>query len=142
MDAEISSVASRAVMKLRHFIILLLAPVLTFAQTVHDVAKAHQIPVADFHALLTNRELVSEAESSVLRNPANSRSNDGVHPTAAGYELLAELVTEAIRENDLDASKVICFGDSITFGAGMKGAGTSEGETYPAKLRSHLQSTR
>ena len=30
---------------------------------------------------------------------------------------------------------VVCFGDSLTFGSGVKGAGTTEGEAYPAVLR-------
>ncbi|WP_372934509.1 hypothetical protein [Mariniphaga sediminis] len=31
--------------------------------------------------------------------------------------------------------KIICFGDSLTFGVYMKGEGTAEGDTYPAILK-------
>jgi len=72
-----------------------------------------------------------------LRNEANSRSKDGVHPTSGGYDVIAGAVYQGMKTAGWqDAGAVVCFGDSITYGAGMKGAGTAavDAETYPAKL--------
>ena len=42
-----------------------------------------------------------------------------------------EVIGERVKHGDT----VVCFGDSLTFGAGAKGAGTVTGETYPAALQ-------
>jgi len=37
--------------------------------------------------------------------------------TPSGYELLAQLIARKIKVVDLPASKVVCFGDSLTKGS-------------------------
>ncbi len=72
--------------------------------------------------------------ASLLRNPANSKSEDGVHPTAEGYRRLSLMLAEAVRETGKTRGRIACIGDSITYGAHMRGAGTVAGDTYPAQL--------
>lgn len=98
-----------------------------------SVALAEQIPLVDLSEVFGDEWKKNEADS-LLRNVANSKSEDGIHPTAAGYHAIAEAVDTAIRKNALPTDLIICFGDSITFGLAVKGAGTAEGETYPACL--------
>ena len=71
-----------------------------------------------------------------IRNFMNSGVKDGVHPTPLGYRFIAENVFQFLKVNGLlqRPMKIVCFGDSITFGSGVNGAGTVIGETYPAWL--------
>lgn len=71
-----------------------------------------------------------------IRNHKNSGVKDGVHPTALGYHFIASNVFQYLKEQKLnnDSLKIVCFGDSITYGAGAKGGGTVEGENYPTYL--------
>ncbi|MNY53777.1 GDSL-like Lipase/Acylhydrolase [compost metagenome] len=78
-----------------------------------------------------NREI-----NSLILNQKNFGKEDGVHPTKQGYQLIAETVYGYLKKNRLlkRGKKIICFGDSITYGAYMSGEGTSNGDTYPAFL--------
>jgi lysophospholipase L1-like esterase len=76
---------------------------------------------------------VGEDMESLIQNVANSKKEDGVHPTPAGYRTIAVAVYEYITQRQLPQSRVVCFGDSITFGDG----GT-EGKSYPAYLKKLL----
>ena len=80
-----------------------------------------------------------DSRKSLLRNPANEKSRDGVHLRAAGYRLWAEKLSSSATLKQLPAhSSIVCLGDSLTWGASMKGAGTVEGETMPAFLNKSL----
>ena len=77
-----------------------------------------------------------DSEASLLRNPANVKSPDGVHLRAEGYKLWAEKLSQSPSLKNLpEKSVIVCLGDSLTWGAGMKGAGTANGETMPAFLK-------
>jgi lysophospholipase L1-like esterase len=106
-----------------------------------QAAKKHKIPLVDVHEILSTKGNIGERPESLLRNKANCGSADGVHPTPEGYQIIAAAVHRAIRENHLPADRVVCLGNSITFGAHVKGAGTSKGETYPAVLRRLLNAS-
>lgn len=113
-------------------------------KVVKKLGKSDNIQVVDVHALLEAGGVGSE-KSSLLRNVANSRSKDGVHPTSEGYDVIAQGVYEVLKAAKWqDAGTIICFGDSITFGASMKGAGTADADaqTYPAKLARLLKDLR
>ena len=88
-------------------------------------AKEKKISLADFAA-------------AVERAPAyeNIISPDGVHLKPAGYELLARTFLAVVASGLRGNETIVCLGDSVTFGAGAKGAGTVEGDTYPAFLKS------
>lgn len=89
--------------------------------------------LADFYRLVEQKAPLESAES-YLRNPLNSGAEDGVHPTRDGYAALSRLLAEMINQNGLSKDRVVCLGDSITFGASMLGAGTAYGDSYPAQL--------
>jgi lysophospholipase L1-like esterase len=67
---------------------------------------------------------------SLIQNEANSKKTDGIHPTPEGYRTMAVVIFEYIVQQQLPTGRIVCFGDSITFGDG----GT-EGKSYPAYLK-------
>ena len=109
--------------------------IIDFNARAKRTAEKYSAIVADYHALFTGN---LENSTSLLRNQANSRSADGVHPTAEGYQRLAAMLAEVIRTHNLPTGRIACCGDSITYGAHMEGQGTSLGETYPAALQKIL----
>jgi lysophospholipase L1-like esterase len=102
------------------------------------LAKDNGVLVADFHAAIDSRGGATTDKACLLRNEANSGKNDGVHPTPAGYKLLAETVYGVLKGRVKDGQRVFCLGDSITYSQFAKGAGTTTGETYPAVLKTLL----
>ena len=76
--------------------------------------------------------------SSLIRNEKNNGVKDGVHPTTRGYHVIAESIFNFLKKEGRSYNKIICFGDSITFGAFALGQGTNKGKTYPAVLRKLL----
>jgi len=107
---------------------------------IREVAAQTGVPVVDLFERFTKEGQIGEGAASYLRNAANSGRRDGVHPTADAYRAMAGWIAEAITAHHLPASRVVCLGDSITLGAGVKGEGTVEGESYPAQLRFILRS--
>lgn len=102
---------------------------------IRTIAQERKIPLVDLYPVFAEIGAVGENADSLLRNINNSGAKDGVHPTPAGYQVMARKVAETMRLHDLAAKRrIVCFGDSITFGAHVKGAGTATGETYPAQL--------
>jgi lysophospholipase L1-like esterase len=68
-------------------------------------------------------------------------SPDGVHFNEAGYRLLADAVRASLPSHLSAATTVLCIGDSLTFGIGVRPVGASERAnenylypTYPAQL--------
>lgn len=76
-------------------------------------------------------------KDNIIRNEFNSGAHDGVHPTPQGYQVIADKIFQKLLDNGKikEGIKIICFGDSITFGAHVLGEGTTSGETYPAYLK-------
>jgi lysophospholipase L1-like esterase len=62
---------------------------------------------------------------------------DGVHLIPAGNQLLAQTFFDVIAPQLKGKEKIVCVGDSITFGYLNDGGGGAElnGQTYPSKLR-------
>jgi lysophospholipase L1-like esterase len=65
-------------------------------------------------------------------------TSDGIHPTAEGYKLFAAEVFRCYVNNHLSKYKIVCFGDSITFGYYLDEGGTATGNTYPGLLNAML----
>lgn len=103
-------------------------------EAVRALGAATGTPVVDAWRIFHGVGLIGEDPRSLLRNVANCGTADGVHPTAEGYRVLATAVAQAIFAHDLPHARVVCLGDSITNGQYVAGAGTAEGETYPAWL--------
>lgn len=89
----------------------------------------------DINQVFSSYHSPSRASSSLIRNEKNTGVKDGVHPTPRGYHVIAESIFNFLKEEGRSYNKIICFGDSITFGAFALGQGTNKGKTYPAVLR-------
>ena len=94
--------------------------------------------VADFYSAV-QQSAPLDRKASLLCNPANSGKKDGVHPTPEGYAVLAEIIDQAIRKNNLPTGKFLCLGDSIPYGVGVNGAGSNVGFCYPGQLAVRLK---
>lgn len=108
-------------------------------RAIQEVAKLKNIPLIPTAALLGP---ATEADESLIRNMANAGTEDGVHPTPDGYRKLAEAIKGEIDKLDPPPARIVCFGDSITNGVHVKGAGTAapDAETYPGQLARLLNS--
>ncbi|MBQ6599343.1 MAG: hypothetical protein IJH79_17480 [Lentisphaeria bacterium] len=103
-----------------------------------ETAAAHKVIFNDFHAAVMQKGGASENAQSLIRNAANSKSNDGLHLTPDGARFLAETVADALDGIVRKDDRILCLGDSITYGASLVGAGTVTGQTYPAWLKTLL----
>lgn len=108
----------------------------TYDQAVRKIAKEEMLPLVDLRAIIEKNGGPVISEKSLIRCEKNGGGKDGVHLTPAAYALLGQRVFEVIGERVKPGDTVVCFGDSLTFGANVKGAGTVTGETYPAALQS------
>lgn len=106
----------------------------TYDRVIRDLAESNGIPLADLRKRVLDYCSDLESSRSLIRNAANCGAADGVHLTAEGYHVMGELIAETLEGKVKPGECVVCFGDSITYGANMKGAGTSTGDTYPARL--------
>ena len=110
----------------------------TYDDAIRSLAAENNIPLVDLRKLVLEHSKSLEEKDSLLRNMANSNVEDGVHLTAEGYREFAKLFEVVFKGKIKPGDVVVCFGDSLTFGAGMKGAGTATGDTYPAHLSEML----
>ncbi|GGG62857.1 hypothetical protein GCM10011585_00330 [Edaphobacter dinghuensis] len=95
-----------------------------------SVAAQNHLPVVDFASLLKEHG-----------GATTEWSTDGVHLTAKGYALLAHAVFEQLRRME-DLQTVLCLGDSLTYGIGVRKLEAPENsETYPSKLSSLIATT-
>lgn len=105
-----------------------------YADAVRAMDRDERILLADFRNACDARRAIGFDAEAIVRNEANGGGRDGIHLTPAGYRLLAETVWSAIRRDVGEEETVACFGDSLTNGVHVDGAGTATGETYPAAL--------
>ena len=101
---------------------------------IRDIAAREQLPLIDTHRIYTAIGDPGASATSLLRNAENSNSTDGVHTTRDGYRIIATAVFQELRSLKKAPARILCLGDSITFGAHMEGAGTATGDTYPGML--------
>ena len=106
-----------------------------YDRAVRALAKEQGLPLVDLREIVEARGGAAVSADSLLRCEKNGGGRDGVHLTPAAYALLGQRTFEAIGARVKPGETVVCFGDSLTFGASVKGAGTAEGETYPAALK-------
>jgi lysophospholipase L1-like esterase len=101
----------------------------TLNEVLRKIAQQDHAAFADFH------DALQRAGGADVR-----MSTDGVHLTLKGYALLASTVRNVLPKRIDPASTVLCIGDSLTYGIGVRAPGRSpEGaETYPAQLQSIL----
>jgi lysophospholipase L1-like esterase len=93
------------------------------------VATQQNATVVDFHKIL--------AEAGGANTDL---STDGVHLTAKGYGMLAHAVRAKLPGEIPAKDTVLCFGDSLTYGQGVRARNSEETPlTYPSQLRQLLQ---
>lgn len=100
-------------------------------QIVKKIAEQNGVKFLDLFQKFTDINVPKHNEDLYIRNVKNSGKCDGVHPTDLGYQFIAENVFECLKTNKLIKieSKIVCFGDSITYGSGSK-----KGKSYPSVL--------
>lgn len=98
---------------------------------VKKVADGNNALFLDLHQKFSELDLPKHNTDLFFRNQINSGVSDGVHPTALGYHFIAAHIFQFLKDHKLITKdmKVVCFGDSIT-----KGAGVDDQNSYPAKL--------
>ena len=96
-------------------------------RALRKAAKLGGARVVDFNAVLARAGGASA-----------SLSTDGVHLTRAGYGLLAKTVATALPRKV--SGSVLCVGDSLTFGVGVRAATEPDAgsDSYPQQLRAIL----
>lgn len=109
-----------------------------YNRILREIAAARGVLLNDFHKLVSENGGATEQPESLVRNQANSRSRDGLHLTGPGARMLGESVAAILSGQVKPGDTVLCLGDSLTYGAGLPGAGTSTGSTYPAWLEAKL----
>ncbi|HEY4355614.1 MAG TPA: GDSL-type esterase/lipase family protein [Acidobacteriaceae bacterium] len=104
--------------------------VAAFNRMLERLAQQNNIGLVDF-----NRTMHANG------GPSTALSTDGLHLTRAGYALLASAVRAKLPANLPASAKVVCFGDSLTYGIGVRapGSATESDDTYPAQLRALLR---
>ncbi|GAB5552971.1 MAG: hypothetical protein Sapg2KO_25620 [Saprospiraceae bacterium] len=104
------------------------------SQIVRKVAMENDALFLNLFEKFSELGLPKHNEDLFFRNQMNSGTKDGVHPTALGYHFIAEQVFQFLKHQKLVHKdlKIICFGDSITFGAGV-----DKSKNYPTYL-THL----
>lgn len=111
---------------------------LKYDLVVRELATKNNLQLVDLRALCNEYGGGKNVKHSLIRVDANGGYNDGVHLTASGYQKFAELFVPVFKGNVKHGDVVVCFGDSITYGAHVEGAGSIYGETYPAWLSLYL----
>ncbi len=107
---------------------------------VRELSLRYDCYFVDMFEEFTSRGIPTHNEDIYIRNEKNCGKKDGVHPTAAGYQLMGEIIWSFFEKSNLQTKykRIVCFGDSITKGSGASGAGTVTGQNYPSYLNQKL----
>jgi acyl-CoA thioesterase-1 len=97
-------------------------------QVLERIARRDHLALANFHDTLIK-----------AGGPGTELSTDGVHLTAKGYGILAEVVRSALPDHLPNDGTILCMGDSLTYGIGVRLPGTPDNDqTYPVQLQKLL----
>lgn len=90
----------------------------------------------DINALIKSAGSPNATALSLLDNTANAKDHpDGIHFTPEGAAFVATSVYNYLRDNNrLNYYKIVCFGDSLTYGLYLTNPGTVNGNNYPSVL--------
>ncbi len=105
-----------------------------YGKAVHSAAKKSDSFVINSFEFFAANGGAKDGKDTLFRTYANSKAHDGVHLNERGYAKFAAFVASKVRNMLPENCHVVCFGDSITFGVHVRGAGSVEGDTYPAQL--------
>ena len=102
-------------------------------ELIKNIAVHNRVSFLDLHHIFKSVGNIGLEKNSLIKNEANSNTADGLHPTPDGYRVIALAVYDSIMRYKLPTEKIVCFGDSITFGDGADG-----GYNYPSYLKKLL----
>lgn len=88
----------------------------------------------DMNKAFRDQGTPNSTAGNLLINFANSIHDDGIHPTKNGYSFIGNALYNYLKANGINYKTIVCFGDSITYGAGTADLGTVTGDNYPAVL--------
>jgi lysophospholipase L1-like esterase len=105
-------------------------------EVIKELAQRNGLPLIDLYDAFVIENAKEAYSGKLIRNKRNSGTDDGVHLTQEGYQLVAKKLFDYLTEEKKVSGnkKIICFGDNLTYGLHMRGAGTSTGHTYPGLL--------
>jgi lysophospholipase L1-like esterase len=109
-----------------------------YDRTIRTIAAENKFPLIDLRKIVEDNGGARISEDCLVRCEKNGGGKDGVHLTAAAYNLFGKQAFDVLKDRVRKGDTVVCFGDSLTYGAHVKGAGTTTGETYPAVLQAAL----
>lgn len=107
-------------------------------KVIKQLALKNKCMLIDLNQILTACGGAGPEKDNLFQNEVNSGINDGVHPTVNGYRVIGTAVYQFVNALKPTKKKIVCFGDSITFGYKMEGQGTVSGNSYPAVLKRML----
>ena len=99
-----------------------------------NTATENKIPFINLFTLFSGKKRIGLTQDSLIRNKLNSGIEDGAHPTEEGYLLIGKTVYNNLITEGFDCTRLVCFGDSLTFGYPYGGMGTLEGNNFPAAV--------
>ncbi len=108
--------------------------ILNYVETARRIAGQMELPFLDLFHIFHEIGMVGADVRSLIRNQANSGGMDGAHPTEEGYRLISAVLFQTLQDHRFDCSRLVCFGDSITYGYPYPGMGTLDGGNFPALL--------
>ncbi len=85
---------------------------------IKEIAEEQSVYFLDIYHIFNKVGNVGLDQNSLIQNRANSKRRDGVHPTMDGYRVLAVTLYTMILNKKIPHHRIVCFGDSITFGSG------------------------
>ncbi|MEQ9220055.1 MAG: GDSL-type esterase/lipase family protein [Cyclobacteriaceae bacterium] len=105
----------------------------TIGKIAEALASQHDAYFLDLYSCFVELGLPKYNHDLFIKNPKNSGKADGVHPTALGYHFIATNIFEFLKGKQLldTYKKIVCFGDSITYGGGSD-------QSYPEFLAKQL----
>lgn len=103
-----------------------------YVDLIKGIAEKNKIPFINLFTLFSGKKRISLTENSLIRNKLNSGIEDGAHPTEEGYLLIGKTLYNNLITESFDCTRLVCFGDSLTFGYPYAGMGTLEGNNFPA----------
>jgi lysophospholipase L1-like esterase len=99
---------------------------------IREIAEQKGCTLVDLDSVFAPGTWEEGNPEGLMTTRAASGRPDGVHPNPVGARKIGEAVAERLKSLGLTGGPITCLGDSITYGGGLPGEGTTEGETYPA----------
>lgn len=117
-----------------------IAGVEDFLDKIEEVATEQSVHYVDIYNLFVSNNQPNVNSGSWLENMKNYGVQGGVNPVYLGCENMAQKIYIFMKENLINSfTKIICIGDETTYCYGSIGEGTSDGQTYPARLKAKLE---